>query len=235
MTTRMRFVNRTAHAALVAAAGLAVFAPAQALAQDTELGEVVVTAQKRSENLNDVPVSVTAISAENEELARIIAAFEHEYDEKGVTPGFVTAPEDDFSVPSVDEIGRAGGDEDAVGEGMGAALRVILGDDTLEGVAGEWARARAAERDAMARLTGAIIAAAVQGQPETTIAQRIVRAKKSLGGAGIAYEERDVAQHQEEAAALGLTQAPTLVVHSDPPVLYAGVARIREFLKNTAQ
>ena len=44
-----------------------------------------------------------------------------------------------------------------------------------------------------------------------------------------------MAQHQEEAAALGLTQAPTLVVHSDPPVLYAGVARIREFLKNTAQ
>ena len=56
-----------------------------------------------------------------------------------------------------------------------------------------------------------------------------------LQRAGIAYEERDVAQQQEEAAALGLTQAPTLVVHSDPPVLYAGVARIREFLKNTAQ
>lgn len=59
--------------------------------------------------------------------------------------------------------------------------------------------------------------------------------KPLLQRAGIAYEERDVAQHQEEAAALGLTQAPTLVVHSDPPVLYAGVARIREFLKNTAQ
>ena len=59
--------------------------------------------------------------------------------------------------------------------------------------------------------------------------------KPLLQRAGIAYEEWDVAQHQEEAAALGLTQAPTLVVHSDPPVLYAGVARIREFLKNTAQ
>ena len=59
--------------------------------------------------------------------------------------------------------------------------------------------------------------------------------KPLLQRAGIAYEERDVAQHQEEAAALGLTQAPTLLVHSDPPVLYAGVARIREFLKNTAQ
>ena len=59
--------------------------------------------------------------------------------------------------------------------------------------------------------------------------------KPLLQRAGVAYEERDVAQHQEEAAALGLTQAPTLVVHSDPPVLYAGVARIREFLKNTTQ
>ena len=64
MTMRTRFLNKAAHAALAAAAGLAFLAPAEALAQDTELGEVVVTAQKRSENLNDVPVSVTAISAE---------------------------------------------------------------------------------------------------------------------------------------------------------------------------
>ena len=58
-------------------------------------------------------------------------------------------------------------------------------DDTLEGVAAEWARARAAERDAMARLTGAIIAAAVQGQPETTIAERAgvnrLTVRKALG------------------------------------------------------
>ena len=68
MHTRTRFMTKAAHAALVAAAGLAVFTPVQALAQDTELGEVVVTAQKRSENLNDVPVSVTAISAEKLEV-----------------------------------------------------------------------------------------------------------------------------------------------------------------------
>ena len=64
MHTRTRFMKQAARSALAAAAGLAVFAPVQALAQETELGEVVVTAQKRSENLNDVPVSVTAISAE---------------------------------------------------------------------------------------------------------------------------------------------------------------------------
>lgn len=80
---------------------------------------------------------------------------------------------------------RYAGDEDAVGYGMGGALMVILGDDTLEGIAGEWARARAAERDAMARLTGAIIASAVQGQPETVIAERAgvnrMTVRKALG------------------------------------------------------
>ena len=80
---------------------------------------------------------------------------------------------------------RYADDGDAVGEGMGGALMVILGDDTLEGVAGEWSRARAAERDAMARLTGAIIAAAVQGVPETAIAQRTgvnrMTVRKALG------------------------------------------------------
>ena len=80
---------------------------------------------------------------------------------------------------------RYAGDDDAVGEGVSGALMVILGDDTLEGVAAEWADKRAAERDAMARLTGAIIAAAVQGQPETTIAQRTgvnrLTVRKALG------------------------------------------------------
>ena len=80
---------------------------------------------------------------------------------------------------------RYAGEDDAVGEGMGGALMVILGDDTLEGIAGEWARARAAERDAMARLTGAIIASAVQGQPETVIAERAgvnrMTVRKALG------------------------------------------------------
>ena len=80
---------------------------------------------------------------------------------------------------------RYAGEDEAVGEGMGSALRVILGDDTLEGVAAEWARARAAERDAMARLTGAIIASAVQGQPETVIAERAgvnrLTVRKALG------------------------------------------------------
>ena len=76
-------------------------------------------------------------------------------------------------------------DPDAATEALSGALMVILGDDTLERLAGEWSSARAAERDAMARLTGAIIAEAVQGQPETTIAQRTgvnrMTVRKALG------------------------------------------------------
>ena len=52
----------------------------------------------------------------------------------------------------------------------GGALMVLLGDDALAGLAGEWSRTKRAEREAMARLTGAIIAASVAGRMETEIA-----------------------------------------------------------------
>lgn len=44
-------------------------------------------------------------------------------------------------------------------EALSAAVAVILGDSALESVAQDWRSARAAERAAQARLTGAIIAA----------------------------------------------------------------------------
>ena len=59
--------------------------------------------------------------------------------------------------------------------------------------------------------------------------------KPLLQKAGISFEERDVEQHIREATALGLTQAPTLVVQGDSPAVYAGVARIKEFLKQCAR
>ena len=55
--------------------------------------------------------------------------------------------------------------------------------------------------------------------------------KPILEKAGISFEERDVEQYLREATALGLTQAPTLVVQGDPPAVYAGVAKIKAFLK----
>jgi iron complex outermembrane receptor protein len=59
-------------AALLLGAGLArpVFA-ADTPAAATTLGEVIVTAQKRSENINDVPESLTAISGEKLDVIRL--------------------------------------------------------------------------------------------------------------------------------------------------------------------
>lgn len=64
-----------AKAALLASVGLMALAlaPAHAFAQaavETELEEVMVTAQKRAESLNDVPVSVTAIGGDKLDVIR---------------------------------------------------------------------------------------------------------------------------------------------------------------------
>ena len=63
-------------------------------------------------------------------------------------------------------------DEESITEAMTGALQVLLCDDTLEGLSAAWQRTRAAERDAMERLTGAIIAEAQGGAPEVQIAER---------------------------------------------------------------
>ena len=64
------------------------------------------------------------------------------------------------------------------------AAMIIIGDDTLAAVAAAWRTARIAERDAMARLTGAIIA--MHGSmPETGIAAEALidrmTVRKALG------------------------------------------------------
>ena len=55
--------------------------------------------------------------------------------------------------------------------------------------------------------------------------------KPLLQKAGIAYEEKDAAKYAEEAKALGLRQAPTLVVWGEEPRIYAGAGEIRRFLR----
>lgn len=55
--------------------------------------------------------------------------------------------------------------------------------------------------------------------------------KPLLQKAGIAYEEKDAAKYSEEAKALGLRQAPTLVVWGEVPRIYAGAGEIRRFLR----
>ncbi|CAN5447893.1 TonB-dependent receptor [soil metagenome] len=72
MTIRHHLRQGGAIAALVVAAGLA--APAFAQEAPTALSDVIVTAQKRSENIQDVPVSVAAVSGEK--LDAVFAAGE---------------------------------------------------------------------------------------------------------------------------------------------------------------
>ena len=50
--------------ALLASAALPAFAQAQEAPADEGLGDIVVTAQRRSENLQDVPISITALSGD---------------------------------------------------------------------------------------------------------------------------------------------------------------------------
>ena len=62
---------------------------------------------------------------------------------------------------------------------------------------------------------------------------RIIR--PLLEKAGIPFEQRDVAEYMDEAQALGLSQAPSLVAQSDPPMIYAGVTDIKDFLSQSSR
>lgn len=68
---------------------------------------------------------------------------------------------------------------------LNAAVQVLLGDDTLEAVAGRWTTLRARERETHAAASGAIIAAAVLGASESSITARTgitrVTVRKALG------------------------------------------------------
>lgn len=76
-------------------------------------------------------------------------------------------------------------DPDAVTTAPAAAVQVILGDATLEALGQAYTVARAAEREAMAALTGGIAAAAAQGMTERALAEHAgvtrVTVRKALG------------------------------------------------------
>ena len=59
-------MGRSGRIGLAALASSALAGPvlAQAVAPDNAVQEIVVTAQKRSENLQDVPIAITALTAE---------------------------------------------------------------------------------------------------------------------------------------------------------------------------
>ena len=69
----------------------------------------------------------------------------------------------------------------------------------------------------------------------TATCPNCISIKPLLEQAGIPFEERDVQQYINEAKALRLTQAPSLVARGEAPVIYAGVAQIRDFLDSIAR
>ena len=72
MRIRNILVGSVAILALMPAAALAQSAPAPAGAS-TDIGEVIVTARKREERLKDIPIAVTAVSADTLEREQIYA------------------------------------------------------------------------------------------------------------------------------------------------------------------
>jgi iron complex outermembrane receptor protein len=88
---KLQMLTGVAAAALVLAAG-------QAMAQDANvLDEVVVTAQKRSENLQDVPISVTALTADqlkDQRVGDVLAL-------SGLSPGLQIKADDNAANPRI--------------------------------------------------------------------------------------------------------------------------------------
>ena len=75
----------------IAALPAALATAAPALAQETTVGEVVVTAQKRSENLQDVPVSVASLDGEQLETRGVVVANEEKNGHLIVTLDFTVS------------------------------------------------------------------------------------------------------------------------------------------------
>ncbi|WP_296172274.1 TonB-dependent receptor [uncultured Brevundimonas sp.] len=105
---------------LGAVSGVCVLSAGNVLAQDivstsqpapsdgpSTLDDIVVTAQRRSERLQDVPISVTALSSERLEDAGIVST----EDLTTVTPGLVFARSNQFAQPTIRGVGSRNGSQ----------------------------------------------------------------------------------------------------------------------------
>jgi len=127
MTTQAKLRNSAAFGVLLLAAAVA----APALAQDapTALDDVIVTAQKRSENIQDVPVSVAAVSGEK--LAAIFAAGEDVLALSSRVPGLYVESSNGRAAPRFYIRGLGNADFDLAAS---QPVSVIMDDVVLENV-----------------------------------------------------------------------------------------------------
>jgi iron complex outermembrane receptor protein len=100
-----------------------------AMAQDTQVGEVVVTAQKRSENLQDVPVSVAAIAGER--LQSAFASGEDILTLSGKAPGLYAESSNGRAAPRFYIRGLGNADFDLAAS---QPVSIIQDDVVLENV-----------------------------------------------------------------------------------------------------
>ena len=116
----------TIHSALLACTAIATvgFMPPQAFAQgapaaetNESSGDIVVTAQRRSENLRDVPMSITALSADQLSKSGISSTG----DLAKATPAVVIASYGAFMQPSIRGISSAGAN---IGDNSNVALYI---------------------------------------------------------------------------------------------------------------
>ncbi len=127
MTNQAKLRSGAAFGALLLAAAVA----APAFAQDTPvaLDDVIVTAQKRSENIQDVPVSVAAVSGEK--LASIFAAGEDVLALSSRVPGLYIESSNGRAAPRFYIRGLGNADFDLAAS---QPVSVIMDDVVLENV-----------------------------------------------------------------------------------------------------
>ena len=92
-------MGRSGRIGLAALASSALAGPvlAQAVAPDNTVQEIVVTAQKRSENLQDVPIAITALTAEtlrNKGVGNLLGL-------SGIAPGLQIKTDDNAANPRI--------------------------------------------------------------------------------------------------------------------------------------
>ncbi|MBI1686918.1 TonB-dependent receptor [Caulobacter hibisci] len=127
MTTQAKLRNSAAFGVLLLAA--AVAAPAFAQDAPTALDDVIVTAQKRSENIQDVPVSVAAVSGEK--LQSIFAAGEDVLALSSRVPGLYVESSNGRAAPRFYIRGLGNADFDLAAS---QPVSVIMDDVVLENV-----------------------------------------------------------------------------------------------------
>jgi iron complex outermembrane recepter protein len=110
---------------LLIAAGASPAAPAQSVGAPEELGlqEIIVTAQRRTENLREVPISVSTVSEETLQALHLTSSADLQF----TTPGLVIPTDTGVATPYIRGVGSG-----YSGPGLEGSVAVYLNDIYIE-------------------------------------------------------------------------------------------------------